>query len=197
VNRFVIADPEKCIGCHTCESACVKVHQKVGLAAYPRLTVTRTKAGTMPVQCRHCDDAPCAKVCPVNAITIVNREVQLNESVCIGCKMCVLACPFGVITPHGSLPGGPAHAWQQGSESTPAGDDYLHPLLAWTIGQRTVAVKRDLCHFRPEGPECIRVCPTHALHIVDEAAVNASNEKKRVASVADAAAGDIFGYHRT
>lgn len=192
MNRFVIADPEKCIGCYTCECACVKVHEQVGLVAYPRLTVTHTRAGTMPIQCRHCDDAPCAKVCPVHAITIVNREVQLNESVCIGCKMCALACPFGAITPHGALPEGPVPADEP---REPAGSDHVHPLLAWTIGQRSIAVKCDLCHFRPEGPECIRVCPTKALHVVDEAAVVESNQQKRAASVAAAASGDILAHH--
>lgn len=194
MNRFVIADPEKCIGCHTCEAACVHAHEKVGLVAYPRLTVTHTKAGTMPVQCRHCDDAPCEKVCPVNAITFVNHEVQLNESVCIGCKMCAIACPFGAITPYGSLPEGPA---LQEPESLPAVNDPLHPLLAWTVGQRSIAVKCDLCYFQPEGPECVRVCPTKALYIVDDMAVQTSNADKRVASVTAATEGHILQHHQT
>ena len=192
MNRFVIADPEKCIGCYTCEAACVNVHEKVGLAAYPRLQVTHTSVGTMPLQCRNCDDAPCEKVCPVKAITFENRSVQINESVCIGCKMCALACPFGAITPWGATPKGaddgtygtypePA-AYPEPTPLPPPPNEEVHPLLAWTIGQRSVAVKCDLCHFRPEGPECIRVCPTKALHIVEPEDIDALIAKRRMAS---------------
>jgi len=42
-----------------------------------------------------------------------------------------------------------------------------------------VAVKCDMCHFRPEGPECIRVCPTEALRLIDDAAINQSAMEKR------------------
>ena len=188
MNRFVIANPEKCIGCYTCEAGCVTVHEKVGLAAFPRLQVTHTAVGTMPSQCRNCDDAPCAKVCPVNAITFEDRSVQLNESVCIGCKMCALACPFGAITPYGTMPKGADDGtygtYPEPPPTPPVADDPVHPLLAWTIGQRSVAVKCDLCHFRPEGPECVRVCPTKALFVVDDDHVDASIVRKRMASAA-------------
>ena len=191
-NIFVIADPSKCIGCYTCEAGCVNVHQKAGLAAYPRLQVTRTALGTMPLQCRNCDDAPCEKVCPVKAITFEKRSVQLNESVCIGCKMCALACPFGAITPYGEAPkaadSGTYGTYPEPAEYSeptplpPPPEEEVHPLLAWTTGQRTVAVKCDLCHFRPEGPECIRVCPTKALHVVEAEDINALIAKRRLAS---------------
>ena len=42
MNRFVIADPDKCTGCYTCVAACVSVHETVGLVAHPRLTVMHT-----------------------------------------------------------------------------------------------------------------------------------------------------------
>ena len=187
MNRFVIADPEKCIGCYTCETACVNVHEKVGLAAYPRLHVTHTAVGTMPSQCRNCDDAPCEKVCPVKAITFEDRTVQLNESVCIGCKMCALACPFGAITPWGTIPKGEDDGtygtYPEPSPSPPPAQDPVHPLLAWTIGQRSIAVKCDLCHFRAEGPECIRVCPTKALHSVDPEEIENLAARRRMAAI--------------
>ncbi|MEJ0094995.1 MAG: 4Fe-4S dicluster domain-containing protein [Methylocella sp.] len=198
MNRFVIADPKLCIGCYTCEVGCVEVHVKVGLVGIPRLTVTHTVAGTMPMQCRHCDDAPCEQVCPVKAITFEDRSIQLNESVCIGCKMCALACPFGVITPYGALPQGETSMTYGGFlQPTPAPvtETPVHALLAWTVGQRTVAVKCDLCHFLPEGPECIRVCPTNALRLVDEETVITSNAERRAASVEAIATGDGLALH--
>jgi len=189
MNRFVIAEPKLCIGCYTCEAACVSVHQEVGLQAHPRLVVTQTPQGTMPVQCRHCEDAPCAKVCPVGAITEADGMIQLNESTCIGCKMCALACPFGAIEPHGSSPLSQQMAFESYiptagavlSEPLAPGANLapLSSLLDWSAGVRTVAVKCDLCYFREDGPKCIQVCPTKALRIVDTETLSASISAKR------------------
>jgi len=49
----------------------------------------------LPVQCMHCDNPPCEKVCPTGAIT--KREdgiVLINQDVCIGCQYCIWACPY-------------------------------------------------------------------------------------------------------
>jgi hydrogenase-4 component A len=199
MNRFVIAEPKLCIGCYTCMPACVIVHQAAGLQAHPRLVVTQTPHGTMPVQCRQCDDAPCAKVCPVGAITQTEDAIQINESTCIGCKMCALACPFGAIEPHASSTLSqqmPFDAYIAASgvaphdpmEATAKSMAPLSPLLGWTAGERTVAVKCDLCHFREGGPVCVEICPTKALRIVDEQAMVAANDAKRRQMVADTAA---------
>lgn len=88
MNRFVIADPEWCIGCNTCLAACSDVHKTEGLQYHPRLTLVKTDTKTAPVMCRHCDDAPCKQVCPVNAISFKDDAVYLNETLCIGCKLC-------------------------------------------------------------------------------------------------------------
>lgn len=198
-NRFVIADPNKCIGCYTCMATCAMNHQQAGLQAYPRLQVTHTPAGTMPIQCRHCEDAACAAVCPVKAITIKNQSVQVNETVCIGCKMCALACPFGAITPHGTLPPSlrevgtfeqykympdprwPAPLYGQSGQTTE-----LHPVLAWRIGQKAVAVKCDLCQFDEGGPACVRACPTKALHLVEGEDLERLSKSKRSSAVGEA-----------
>ena len=188
-TKFVIADPKLCIGCYTCMPACVVVHQEVGLQAYPRLHVTHTPHGTMPMQCRHCEDAPCAKSCPAGCFTI-GDSVQLNESLCIGCKMCVLSCPFGVIEPHGTntqneqMPLMAFHS--DGNAMLPVAPKPLDSLLSWTAGVRTVAVKCDLCHFREEGPACIQVCPTKALRVVEPPSVESTNEDKRQRSILSA-----------
>src|SRR5512143_2633420 len=99
MNHFVIADPSKCIGCYACVAGCVESHREAGLQAYPRLYIIHSPAGTMPLQCRHCEFPNCAAVCPVKAITLKNDVVTLNETLCIGCKLCALACPFGAIIP--------------------------------------------------------------------------------------------------
>ena len=178
MNGFVIADSRRCIGCFACQAACVENHHRVGLQAYPRLIVTYTPEGTMPLQCRHCEDAPCAIVCPVKAIGMKNNSIVLNESVCIGCKMCGLACPFGVIIPGGTpLPTYGFNIGQYSYINTPYQSEPMHlremdqqevlSLLAWHLGQKKVAIKCDLCYFDEEGPACVRACPHKALSLID------------------------------
>ena len=180
--HFVIADNRKCIGCYACMAACAEAHREAGLQAYPRLHVTRTPQGIMPIQCRHCEDAMCALVCPVQAITHTADSIQLNESLCIGCKMCALACPFGNILPGGTpVPGLEFSLVHYAFLNTPlAGGDPMFlrelsyqeqlSLLGWNIGQKTVAVKCDLCYFRERGPACVEACPHKALHLIDDPA---------------------------
>ena len=104
MNRFVIADSSVCIGCRTCEVACSETHRQHGLQSMPRLRVMRNEKESAPQMCHHCEDAPCATVCPVNAINRVDGAVQLNESLCVSCKCdlcnfdeegpaCVRTCP--------------------------------------------------------------------------------------------------------
>lgn len=177
--HFVIADNRKCIGCFACLAACAEAHRAAGLQAYPRLHVTRTPEGIMPIQCRHCDDAMCALVCPVGAITQRDHSVQLNESLCIGCKMCALACPFGNILPGGTpVPGLEFNIGNYAYVNTPLEPDPMYlrelsyqeqlSLLEWNIGQKTVAVKCDLCYFREHGPACVEACPHKALHLIGD-----------------------------
>ncbi|WP_437886982.1 4Fe-4S dicluster domain-containing protein [Phytobacter sp. V91] len=185
MNRFVIADPEWCIGCNTCLAACSDVHKTQGLQHHPRLTLVKTNTQTAPVMCRHCDDAPCKQVCPVNAISFQDDAVYLNETLCIGCKLCGLVCPFGAITPSGSHPVNVPTRYEHFVAETqlrdvPDSPQTQHPFLRWNAGVQTIAVKCDLCQFLPEGPACIRACPTHALHLVDENALNKQVAARRL-----------------
>lgn len=172
-NRFVIANPDRCLGCYTCMAACAVNHHKEGLQAYPRLFVTYSQTGTMPVQCHHCEDAPCALICPVKAIEIKDQMVKLNEGLCIGCKMCALACPFGAVTIYGAPP--------PSVEEEPV--RLLPPLLAWIAGQKTIGIKCDLCHFSERGPECVQVCPTKALRLIEGEEIERWSKFKRIGAV--------------
>ena len=179
MNPFVIADSRRCIGCFACQAACVENHRRVGLQAYPRLVVSYSPEGTMPVQCRQCEDAPCVTVCPVKALVFRNNSIQLNESLCIGCKMCGLACTFGVILPAGTpIPTYGFTTAQYSYVNTPYMAEPMHlremnqqdvlSLLTWHVGQKKVAVKCDLCFFDEQGPACVRACPHKALSLITE-----------------------------
>lgn len=163
MNRFVMADPQWCTGCKTCLAACSDVHKKQGLQQHPRLVLVCTPEQTAPVQCHHCEDAPCQQVCPVNAISRHDDAIQLNETLCIGCKLCALVCPFGAITAAGSGPvDAPAlyqHQAEEPLNDIPESSPTLHPLLRWQVGVQAVAVKCDLCYFLPEGPPVFELVP--------------------------------------
>lgn len=51
------------------------------------------------MQCRHCDEPQCVKACITKSLykDVVTNGVLHDENKCIGCFMCVMACPFGAI----------------------------------------------------------------------------------------------------
>ncbi|MGC7870166.1 4Fe-4S dicluster domain-containing protein [Desulfosporosinus sp. SYSU MS00001] len=179
MNSFVVADPNKCIGCRTCEVACVVAHSseniftstKLEIEFNPRLSVIKTAAVSAPIQCRHCEDAPCANACPEGCI--VNKEgvIYINQRTCIGCKTCIVACPFGAIEMVSS--------YEDGEKKQQAGlkcDDGGK----LCIKEKMVANKCDLCLGRQGGPACMEVCPTDAFRIVNsDDLVRETKEKRR------------------
>lgn len=161
MNSFIIANPKKCIGCRTCEVACVMAHSKDNLLIStnqkmifnPKLSVIKTATVSAPIQCRHCEDAPCANSCPTDAIINKNGIVYIDENLCIGCKTCAIVCPFGAI-------------------------DITETNQA-DIEKTVVANKCDLCVGRENGPACIEVCPTKALELIQKEDIQKSTEDKR------------------
>lgn len=108
MEQIIHVDLDKCVGCHTCEIECAVEHSdsKNLFAAVledplpqPRVSVEFMEGNNIPWQCRHCDDAPCETVCPTGAIGKENSEspVVIEDNKCIGCKMCLQVCPFGVL----------------------------------------------------------------------------------------------------
>ena len=202
MNRFVIADPKRCIACYACVAGCVENHRKAGLQAFPRLYITHTSAGTMPIQCRQCEEPDCAAVCPVHAISQVDRSILINESLCIGCKMCALACPFGAIIPGGTpIPKLEFNIGQYSYVNTPfqpepmalreLGLDDRLSLLNWEVGRKTVAVKCDLCYFSKDGPACVIACPHKALSLVDDEILHNTALVEEIKEVSVAVVGEF------
>lgn len=165
LNAFILADPNKCIGCRICEVACSVAHTDreavtAGMIDAPliaKLYLVKTPAVTMPIQCRHCEDAPCAQVCPVAAITQTKGNIIIDEKNCIGCKTCLMACPFGAIDF--------APVYRNGQLVSQSGLQ-VETKDGLMEKQMVVASKCDLCAGHADGPACVRACPEKALELV-------------------------------
>ena len=92
-----------CTGCRICELACSFRHDKTFNPEKSRVRVVRTEYGiSYPIICHQCSKPPCVEACPTHAIT-KSREgglVSIDESLCVGCGLCVERCPFGAIILH-------------------------------------------------------------------------------------------------
>jgi Fe-S-cluster-containing dehydrogenase component/formate-dependent nitrite reductase membrane component NrfD len=94
-------DLRKCIGCHACTIACKAEHEiPIGVNRCWVKTVEKglfpdTRRFFFPVLCNQCDEAPCVRICPTRAL-FKRRDgiVDLNGAVCIGCRACMVACPY-------------------------------------------------------------------------------------------------------
>jgi carbon-monoxide dehydrogenase iron sulfur subunit len=95
-------DPEgMCCRCRMCELICAFHHHQVGNPRRGRIQVMALGRGEdIPVTCQNCEDPPCLKICPTGTLHRPDPEgmVQVREERCIGCAMCVNACPVGAIT---------------------------------------------------------------------------------------------------
>lgn len=92
--------PERCTGCRVCELACSKAHNGIFNPARSRIKPHRSRSSYIPFTCFQCESAFCKKVCPSGAIYREGKSgvVLINEKKCVGCKICMLSCPFGMIS---------------------------------------------------------------------------------------------------
>ncbi|MFP4316309.1 MAG: 4Fe-4S dicluster domain-containing protein [Desulfovibrionales bacterium] len=97
--------PERCISCHACEVHC-KMKNKVPEGASLCLLVTHgpvEKAGSpkmlnLFMPCYHCEKPWCVAACPTGAMAVREKDgiVFVKEELCVGCKACMIACPWTV-----------------------------------------------------------------------------------------------------
>ncbi|MFA5628639.1 MAG: 4Fe-4S dicluster domain-containing protein [Dehalococcoidales bacterium] len=115
MGKVFIYDVDACLGCYSCQIACKDEHcnndwmpyakpQPVWGQFWYKLDFNergegdKQKINWLATLCMHCDDAPCMKVCPINAITKrPDGLVIIEPAKCDGCMACVGACPYGAI----------------------------------------------------------------------------------------------------
>ena len=155
----VLHDTTRCIGCRKCEAACNTVNKlpkpakpfddlkvldterRTTEAAYTVVNRYQTDKGQQfrKIQCNHCQEPACASACFVRAFKKnPDGSVTYDASVCVGCRYCMMACPFNV----------PAYEY----------DEPLTPRV----------MKCTMCHPQIESgeltmPGCVGACPKEAL----------------------------------
>ncbi len=107
--KRIYVKEEYCIGCRLCEIHCLVQHSKSKKIikafrrefprALPRILVEEKGYLSFAIQCRHCEEAPCIEACITGAMyrDETTGPVLCDENRCVGCWMCIMVCPFGVI----------------------------------------------------------------------------------------------------
>lgn len=113
MSKALLYDATLCIGCLQCEQACAErnslpyndvIATEKKVSAHKLTAVLVSEDKFMRKLCMNCDDPTCASVCPVGAFTkTAAGPVTYDADKCIGCRYCMLACPFQV----------PAYEWDK------------------------------------------------------------------------------------
>ncbi|OGN86746.1 MAG: hypothetical protein A2158_00210 [Chloroflexi bacterium RBG_13_46_14] len=158
MSKAVLVDTFKCIGCRGCQVACKGWNELPGETTdnkgsyenppqFSANTFTRVKFNELrykgkfhwiftKVQCMHCEYPACAESCLVGALQKTEEgPVVYDDGKCIGCRYCMVACPFGV----------PAFEWDKP--------------LPW-IRKCTFCINRQTAGMEPA---CVKACPSGAL----------------------------------
>jgi len=161
-ERFgVLVDTTVCIGCRRCEWACKDAHQLENqpVHSYDNRSVLQTKRRPdekaltvvneyenlkdnskpidVKVQCMHCDHPACVSACIVSAFKKKeNGAVIWNGSRCIGCRYCMVACPFQI----------PAYEYNKAVEPEVKKCDFCYDRL-----------------LKDKLPACVEICPAEAI----------------------------------
>ena len=106
MSKSVLYDSTLCVGCRLCEEACAKrnklpyddaIAKREELSAFKLTTIVTRGDKFMRRLCMNCQDPACASVCPVGALRkTAEGPVTYDEDRCMGCRYCMVACPFSV-----------------------------------------------------------------------------------------------------
>ena len=150
-NPCILTDVTKCIGCEQCVVACKRINDLPANDAPPRpgstadglsadrwTTVVREPDNHfVRKQCRHCLKPACVSVCPVGAMQKTPEgPVIYDKKVCLGCRYCMMACPYGI----------PHYEWGSPNPSV----------------RKCILCYPSLKSGKIDKPACVAACPTQA-----------------------------------
>ena len=102
-RRFVSVNPSKCVGCSICEFVCALEKEGDPNPLKSRIRVIRLNPIlNLTVTCRFCENPPCIRACPRDAIKQSEKGgiLLIDENKCDGCVLCIQACPYGGMMLH-------------------------------------------------------------------------------------------------
>lgn len=150
MSMAILTDVTKCIGCESCVAACKQVNdtgkdqpwrwqKRIDDLSATRWTTIIRRPGQHFIrqQCRHCLEPACVSVCPVGALQKTPEgPVIYNSKICMGCRYCMMSCPFAI----------PRYLW---SEPVP----YVRKCIMCYHKIKSGGLKE---------PACTKACPTGA-----------------------------------
>ena len=103
-QRVFIFDVARCFGCNGCVAACANANQTPAGLLWRTVHKLPPHDGDhktiyLSISCNHCENPPCVKACPANALTKNSSDgvVIHDPDKCLGCRYCQMACPYDAI----------------------------------------------------------------------------------------------------
>lgn len=154
-HRAILVDVTRCVGCGACSEGCQQsnghpAHEARGFDEQT-FTYVMDRGNDVYVRrlCMHCEQPACASVCPVKALEKTPEgPVVYHAEKCMGCRYCMMACPFGV------------------------------PMYEWRSAAPRIRKCQMCSHRGEGGPMCAEVCPAEATITGDRDALIAEARKR-------------------
>ena len=162
MRHGMLIDLNTCAGCAACVMAC-KIENGTPSGMYWSKVLTHeegvypgVKKHVLPVQCQHCSNAPCVRACPTGASHYDEEgRVQIDYDKCIGCRMCMGACPYNARSFNWADP--ESNPYFEGHGLTPFEEAHAgeHPM---GVVEKCVQCKDRVAEGKD--PACVQTCIT-------------------------------------